>query len=359
MALPPDDLPRSPSGRIPRWVADEAHGHYGPHGSPRDWGQYSGHNPKDFYAQHPPRPTMHGPPVFRPYVSGMPPGLSRRQQRKWHKRQRKARNYRPRRSVGARITAFVLIAGLLTLGGLRLFTYPGGAAAAWDDLYSALMADPLGTRLPKDGPPLAEPPVIENPSDAYEFWSVERSKNGAEIPTRWSSCEAIRYVVNPLHGDEHFIDWVKYTVDEVSAATGLVFEFEGITDQKPKPQTPFDFSEREEWPAVVIQFASEEQVPDLEGSVAGLALVRQVENTFTGVSRYVSGNIYLDVTLRSDPPINSEPAYVHVLRHELGHLVGLGHIDDKTQLMYDTPTTNVFQDGDLTGLSKLGGGPCR
>ncbi|MBO3089442.1 hypothetical protein [Cellulomonas dongxiuzhuiae] len=41
MSLPPDDLPRSPSGRVPRWVADEAAGRTPEGAAPGAWGGYA------------------------------------------------------------------------------------------------------------------------------------------------------------------------------------------------------------------------------------------------------------------------------------------------------------------------------
>ncbi len=49
-----------------------------------------------------------------------------------------------------------------------------------------------------------------------------------------------------------------------------------------------------------------------------------------------------------------------VLRHELGHLAGLGHVDDPRQLMYASATPLVVApgDGDRRGLAALGARPC-
>jgi predicted Zn-dependent protease len=49
-----------------------------------------------------------------------------------------------------------------------------------------------------------------------------------------------------------------------------------------------------------------------------------------------------------------------IVMHELGHLVGLDHVDDAKQLMYPQSQGDVldFAGGDLTGLAALGSGRC-
>ncbi len=46
--------------------------------------------------------------------------------------------------------------------------------------------------------------------------------------------------------------------------------------------------------------------------------------------------------------------------HELGHLVGLAHVADPSQLMYEDMRSEVtsFQGGDIAGLARLGSGYC-
>jgi hypothetical protein len=48
-----------------------------------------------------------------------------------------------------------------------------------------------------------------------------------------------------------------------------------------------------------------------------------------------------------------------VVLHELGHLVGLAHVNDPQQLMYSRgSTSNGLGPGDLAGLARLGEGAC-
>jgi predicted Zn-dependent protease len=76
---------------------------------------------------------------------------------------------------------------------------------------------------------------------------------------------------------------------------------------------------------------------------------------------YVSGLVVLDAPdLLEVSDVEGRDAVAAVIRHELGHVVGLDHVDDEQELMSPVIQSGVvtFGPGDLTGLAELGRGQC-
>jgi len=68
----------------------------------------------------------------------------------------------------------------------------------------------------------------------------------------------------------------------------------------------------------------------------------------------VTGSVYVDIALAA-------PERTLLLRttliHEIGHMLGLGHVQDNTQVMFRTlrsPPLQQYQSGDLEGLRLVG-----
>jgi predicted Zn-dependent protease len=74
---------------------------------------------------------------------------------------------------------------------------------------------------------------------------------------------------------------------------------------------------------------------------------------------YVSGTISLDGPQFAESPSGTRAVQAAIIKHELGHLLGLNHVDDPTQLVYkEAIDTSAYGVEDLNGLAHLGTGHC-
>ena len=250
--------------------------------------------------------------------------------------------------------------------------HPDGVVGAWDELRQAVgqgapPSPPLADRdFPppgqgEAGEPLGVPPAVTDPGAPHAFTQRRSLVGGGTVPVTWSPCRPIHYVVDPTGAPPDFPGWVSTVIAEVSAATGLAFvndgaAFEPVSASR-EPFQPDLYGDR--WAPALIRFADSTTIPEFASTYAGLAGPAAVRATTDGIQHFVSGFAYLDVDLLARPDVNGEPAYVPVLRHEIGHLIGLAHVEDSTQLMFgDGNAVTTFQSGDLAGLAALGRGPC-
>ncbi|MEZ5114799.1 MAG: matrixin family metalloprotease [Candidatus Nanopelagicales bacterium] len=206
-------------------------------------------------------------------------------------------------------------------------------------------------------------PLLQAPDPAptaTSFAYLQTQEDSAE-PVTFSPCRELRYVIRP-DGQPRFgaeaLDWA---IARISEATGLRFVYEGPTDEAPREERsayqPDRYGQR--WVPILVAWSWAPEMADLEGPNAAVAGPQSV--LIGGVRVAVSGQIALDAPqLRQ---LTTMPGGVALARavvlHELAHVVGLGHVPDRGQLMYPQ-TTDVrdLQDGDLAGLWWLGRGPC-
>lgn len=161
-------------------------------------------------------------------------------------------------------------------------------------------------------------------------------------PVTWP-CEAVIEVeVNPRGAPEGYAELLASALATVNEASSFTFVVVGEAEDR-------RFFDRRPGP-VLLGWADEEEVPDLGGSVAGLGGSSYV--TGPGGALAVSGTVVIDTELpRGWFRGMDEEA---VLVHELLHVLGLGHTDQRGELMEARHHgQSELGEGDLAGLAAL------
>jgi hypothetical protein len=318
--------PASPSGRVPQWVRDEAAG-------------------------------IRVEPV--PWRSPGPP--PRRRRRRWGT---------VLRALLVVPLLVVLILGAAVLVGPSSWPWspvaPDGAPAGSPAVPRATAPTPTS---PPDRPtagveaarrPLGTPPPPPPEGGTHGFIAFQAD---GVTPVAYDPCRPVHYVVRPDNAPAGGEEVVHEAFARLSEVTGLRFVHDGGSAEAAtvgrRIFQPEIYGDR--WAPVLVAWETEEQNPALAGDTVGQAGSVAV-SLGDGPQAFVTGTVSLDAGRM--PEILSfrdgtETARAIVL-HELGHLVGLGHVDDPEQLMYPEARREVpdFAPGDLTGLAVLGGGQC-
>ena len=183
-----------------------------------------------------------------------------------------------------------------------------------------------------------------------------------DSPVRWDPCRPIDLVVNPRAAPEGGDQLLREAVEEISAATGLQFRIGDWTEELPsKERSPVQadvYGDR--WAPVIVAWTDPDELAGLTGDVAGLGGGQPVSTRGSPLV-YVTGGVFLDGPQLSQVLERPDGAAEvrAVIARELGHLVGLDHVTDPTQLMAPEAGDVVhFASGDLAGLGELGRGPC-
>lgn len=311
----PGRIRRSPTGRVPQWVLDEALG------------------------------KTVDPVPFRGATAPIlaPPRRSRRKGR-----------------LRFRLLVGVALIGLAGGAALHLDPQAGqGLSVAAPAGLRAANAPPPGFE--EAGSPLGTPPEFGDVPEGQGFRFLRRDQ-ASDRPVTWSPCRPIHYIVRPDNappgGDAMILD----AMARVSFATRLTLINDGPTTEGPSEDRAAYQRDRygDRWAPVLISWATPSEVPDFGVDIVGEAGPIAVRTPSGGLT-YVSGVVYLDpVAIQEIRLRMGAAAATTVVLHELGHLVGLAHVDDVNQIMFPRGGQVAdYQQGDRVGLGALGKGPCQ
>jgi Matrixin len=217
----------------------------------------------------------------------------------------------------------------------------GLATAALLGIVVVVRAGGVGALAPDGGP------------GSYTF--LQTQPGGSPDPVTYSSCRSIPVEFNLQGVDDP--DTTRQVLLEAmgaaSAASHLNLVYARDTARRPRA----NFGTLEGYP-VLIAFADTSEIP-MDHGIAGEG-GSSWEN-LNGRNTYISGQVVLERRYW-----NSELHAWHgheltraIVMHELGHVLGLGHVHDSGELMSEhNHGRTTWGPGDLKGLAILGKGPC-
>jgi hypothetical protein len=191
--------------------------------------------------------------------------------------------------------------------------------------------------------------------DPADYRFIARGANGE--PVRWNPCGPIRYVVNDAEAPAGSIGTVHEAVARVSAATGIEFLASGVTDDVPmRGRDPIEFAgARARWAPVLIAWVDPDETDIEFESGDDTAVAVAAPFAPPGEDVFVTGLIAVNTEVGAGPGFATPNAAGPTLLHELGHLVGLGHVRAPGEIMQSSGGGMTdFGLGDLEGLRRLG-----
>jgi len=207
------------------------------------------------------------------------------------------------------------------------------------------------TTKPVPSPVPTTPTVYPDaPAGTYKFSDVDKSG----LPVRFDGCKVLTWSVS---GTDNEIALTREAIKALEAATGFAFKETAYDGYRPLidplPSSPTSRT------GIVIRWTPEEDISDLAGNVAGItqsllwSLGDKSWRSFSAVA--------LESTGETLTRVGGNSAWT-VLLHELGHAVGLAHVEDLNQIMYPTTwngSPDRYQQGDVAGLARVGRGNSR
>jgi hypothetical protein len=201
------------------------------------------------------------------------------------------------------------------------------------------------------------PTPIDRKHESSDYTFLRESSGGE--PWRWNPCEPIHYVVNIEEAPTNPLADLREAVDRVEEATGLIFTFDGTTDEVPGPfrlaYQPHRYGR--EWAPILIGWVhpSESAIDFGRGQRMAAGVAAPLVAPARPRHQWVSGWIAINADLPQSRGFWWSGARGITLMHELGHVVGLGHVKVRSEIMHPSAgLATEWGPGDLAGLEQLG-----
>jgi len=206
---------------------------------------------------------------------------------------------------------------------------------------------------------VALPPIVrawDAGRRSHEFSFMATNTAG---PVRWNPCEPIHYVVNLGAAPPGSLQDVQAAVVRLSRATGIAFEFDGLSDEVPTRDRDAYQPERygDRWAPVLIGWVDPRTSTfDFDpGGREAAGVAGPLYPQPGPATVYVSGVVAINVADPNPPGFDAPGAQGPVVLHELAHVIGLGHIKAQGELMEPSGGgVTDFGPGDREGLRELG-----
>jgi hypothetical protein len=189
--------------------------------------------------------------------------------------------------------------------------------------------------------------------------------NGHSVVARWNPCRTHTYKVNlaaaPAAARRTLLAETKAAVQQMDLRTGMSFTYNG-----PTTEVPVAGSYARQSADLIIAYTTPAKTgylggaADARGGNIASVTTRTVGTTRTYSAAIIKGFVVVDTAklLRLyKPGFGTGPRRGNLLEHELGHVVGLGHVNNPHLLMnpvLTSATPNGYAAGDLAGLARVG-----
>ena len=189
-------------------------------------------------------------------------------------------------------------------------------------------------------------------------WSAEFVDDSG-LPARWDPCVPIRYVVDYTGAPPGAQSDVQQAISRLAQATGMTFVADGLSAERPmrgrSAYQPGVYGKS--WAPLLIAWSSPAGTDLLDDPKAEAVTVPIAVPSLagTGGGSIVSAEVVLNTDRQLAVGFGPGPSEGEVLMHELGHVVGLGHVASSNEAMFPSVRgVAAYGPGDLAGFAAVG-----